>query len=284
MISKIHPEDRKYISSRMFQYMSGKIKDENWAEEFRFLKSDGTYAYVTDQAVFIRDKEGLVIRALGAMSDITLRKEYEDSLKSLNYKLEKSVEELAQSNEELEQFAYVASHDLQEPLRMIHSFMSLLDKRYGDLLDEKGKQYIHFAIDGASRMRNIILDLLEFSRAGRDEDDQVEIKVKDLIDDVLELNKRSIREKKVKVNVGEMPTLKSFKTPLMQIFQNLIGNAIKYSKEDKATQIDISAESHPGYWEFRIKDNGIGIEEKITKRYSSCSKDCMAKMNLVVQE
>ncbi|WP_293012287.1 PAS domain S-box protein [Mongoliibacter sp.] len=266
LISKIHPEDKKRVTSKMFQLLSGKVNEETWNQEYRFLKSDGSYAYVSDQAIFIRNADGVATRALGALSDITPRKEFEESLKNLNQKLEKSIEELALSNQELEQFAYVASHDLQEPLRMISSFMGLLEKKYGDLLDDKGKQYIHFAKDGASRMKHIMLDLLEFSRVGRHEDDLKEIKVKNIIDDVMELNKRLIQEKEVQFKIGKLPTIKSYKMILMQIFQNLIGNAIKYNNAQSFPEVEISAEETPDFWEFKIKDNGIGIEEQHYQR------------------
>lgn len=259
LISKIHPEDRKMVVEKIFQYMSGKIREDVWKEEYRFIRSDGSVAYITDHAVFIRDDNGVAIRALGAISDVTERKEFEQSLKNLNQKLEKSVQELAFSNRELEQFAYVASHDLQEPLRMVSSFLGLLEKKYDGLLDEKGKQYIHFATDGAARMKNIILDLLEFSRVGRHEDIKQEINIGDIVRDVLELNRRRIQEKNAQIKVGDLPKVKSFKTPLMQIFQNVIGNAFKYSKEDVDLEIEIKSKELSAYWEFSVSDNGIGI-------------------------
>ncbi|MBW3467946.1 PAS domain S-box protein [Arthrospiribacter ruber] len=265
-ISKIYPEDRKRVTEKMFRYMSGKIKDEVWNEEYRFIRSDGSVAYVTDHAVFIRGKDGVAKRALGAMSDVTERKEYENSLKMLNQKLEKSVQELAFSNIELEQFAYVASHDLQEPLRMISSFLGLLERKYDGLLDEKGKQYIHFATDGAARMKNIILDLLEFSRVGRHEDIKQEINIGDIVCDVLELNRRRVQEKNAQIKVGNMPKVKSFKTPLMQIFQNVIGNAFKYSKEDVDLEIEIKSKELSDCWEFSVSDNGIGISHEFHQK------------------
>src|SRR5690606_36235359 len=118
----------------------------------------------------IRDERGNVVRLVGSIQDITHRKEYAASLKALNADLEKINRELAISNSDLEHFAYVASHDLQEPLRMVTGFLTQLEKKYGSVIDETGKKYIHFAVDGAKRMRQIISDLLEFSRVGRMED------------------------------------------------------------------------------------------------------------------
>jgi PAS domain S-box-containing protein len=259
--SLIHPQDRKKVMRKIFRIMSGKEKKNSWYGEFRLLKQDGTYAHVSDQAIFVRDSSGVVIRALGAISDISPRKEYEKSLKQLNTKLENSIQELKFSNQELEQFAYVVSHDLQEPLRMVKSFMELLEKRYSNLLDDKAKQYIHYAIDGSSRMRNIILDLLEFSRVGRHQEYKKDIHIGMIIDDVLEMYKRKISNSKAKIMIGEMPEIYSYKTPVMQIFQNLIGNSIKYSKQGIPPVIEITALSKKNFWEFSVKDNGIGIDE-----------------------
>ncbi len=138
-----------------------------WNDEYRFLKSDGEYAFIINRATFIRNEKGKPVRIIGAITDLTERKKYEESLKILNQNLENQAKELAVSNSELEQFAYVASHDLQEPLRMVSSFLTQLERKYKNVLDEKAQQYIHFAVDGAIRMRKIILDLLEFSRVGK---------------------------------------------------------------------------------------------------------------------
>jgi len=194
------------------------------------------------------------------IKDISNLKKSEIQLKKLNNSLQQQAKDLAFSNAELEQFAYVASHDLQEPLRMVTSFMSLLEKKYGDIIDEKGKQYIHFAVDGGKRMRQIILDLLEFSRVGRTEDKQEEVNLDKLMAEIVGLYRKQIEEKHAQINVGNLPVLYSVKAPLRQIFQNLVGNSLKYQAPGTHPLITISCEDRRPDWLFSVKDNGIGIE------------------------
>jgi light-regulated signal transduction histidine kinase (bacteriophytochrome) len=211
--------------------------------------------------MILRDSKGKAIRVVGAISDITERKEFESSLKNLNEKLEARARELAASNAELEQFAYVASHDLQEPLRMVTSFLSQLETKYQDQLDERAKKYIHFAVDGAKRMRQIILDLLEFSRVGRMEEEVEEIEVSEIIDEVCTLQYSMIQFKNAIISCSKLPVIRGFRTPMIQVFQNLISNAIKYSKENVQPEVKISYRDLPGFWEFAVEDNGIGMDE-----------------------
>jgi light-regulated signal transduction histidine kinase (bacteriophytochrome) len=180
-------------------------------------------------------------------------------LKELNENLQKQSRELAISNAELEQFAYVASHDLQEPLRMITSFLARLEEKYENLLDRKGKQYIHFATDGAKRMRQLILDLLEFSRAGRTEVQIEKVNLNQLIKEILGVYQIKIAELNAKVNFELLPTFRTYKTPLMQVFQNLIGNSLKYHKSGVKPVIDIGYTEKDFEYEFSVRDNGIGI-------------------------
>ncbi|MEP6677001.1 MAG: PAS domain S-box protein, partial [Ferruginibacter sp.] len=163
--------------------------------------------------------------------DITERKNSDARFKKLNDDLDKHAKELAVSNHELEQFAYVASHDLQEPLRMVTSFLTQIEKKYGNSIDEKGRQYIHFAVDGAKRMRQIILDLLEFSRVGQTEDKQEEVDLNELMDEILSLLRKKIEEKKAVIKTGKLPILKTFRSPMRQVFQNLVNNSLTYHKK-----------------------------------------------------
>src|SRR5690606_19018546 len=160
---RVHPDDLPFVEDSLKRLLS--INGGSYFEsEYRFQRQDGSYAYVIDKSSVIRNDQGVPLRVVGVMMDISQRKTYEESLKKLNEELAHSNRELEISNKELEQFAYVASHDLQEPLRMISSFLGLIERKYQDNLDDKGRQYIHFAVDGARRMRDIILDLLDFSR------------------------------------------------------------------------------------------------------------------------
>ncbi len=192
--------------------------------------------------------------------DITDRKLSETRLNELNESLRKQAKELSISNAELEQFAYVASHDLQEPLRMVTSFLTQLEKKYGSIVDDKGKQYIHFAVDGAKRMRQIILDLLEFSRVGSMEDGPEEVNLNSLIAEVLALYRKQIAETQAQILFNNLPTLQTYKTPIRQVLQNLISNGLKYQKKGGAPLISISYSEDETHWQISVKDNGIGID------------------------
>lgn len=194
--------------------------------------------------------------------DVTERKLSEIRLRELNESIRKHVKELAVSNAELEQFAYVASHDLQEPLRMVTSFLTQIEKKYGNVIDDNGKKYIGFAVDGARRMRQIILDLLEFSKVGKTEDTQEDLNLNDLLSEILVLCRKQIAEKNAMIHAGKLPVIRAYKTPLRQVFQNLISNALKYSQQGIPAQIHISAIEFKNYWQFIVSDNGIGIRKE----------------------
>lgn len=201
------------------------------------------------QAEFLEDR---CVRIFGSIQDIHAHK-------MLALELEHKIKALAISNRELEQFAYIASHDLQEPLRMIDSFLTLLNRRYGPQLDSKAQQYIHFAVDGARRMRQVILALLDFSRVTQYEKHLSTCNLSELVAESLQLQRKLIRDKQAQVHCGSLPTLKTYRAPLQQVFLNLLENALKYSAPERPPQIEIGAEEHPHEWVLSIKDNGIGI-------------------------
>lgn len=199
--------------------------------------------------------KGKCTRIYGSFQDITERKVSE-------YQIEEQIKALAKSNQELEQFAYVASHDLQEPLRMVTSFLALIEKKYGPLFDTKGKTYIEYAMDGAVRMRRIILDLLDFSRVGRNEEAPVKIDLMAVIEDVKKLQKQAIEENHAIIETDNLPQVIATKLSVEQVFNNLIGNALKYRKPDINPEIKISANDIGKFWEIAVSDNGIGIEKE----------------------
>ncbi len=261
----IHPEDYASIAEGLERGL-GNPKCEKLEKEYRFKKEDGSYAYVVDRGMVLRDKKGQPYRMLGAIQDITERKSVEVSLQKLNREMEEKAKALALSNAELEQYAFVASHDLQEPLRMVNGFLNQLEKRYGHILDEKGKKYIKFAIDGSNRMRRIILDLLEFSRVGRNLGNIEPVEVGKLLKEILHLNQEIIKEKQVEISIGEMPIITVEKIILHQVLQNLIINAIKYQDSGNQPRIQISAKEAKYHWQFAVKDNGIGIDPSFHER------------------
>ncbi|GAB2635485.1 PAS domain-containing protein [Belliella aquatica] len=214
-------------------------------------QGDEKWVRALGQAEFFN---GSCIKIFGSFQDVHVRKLAEKQV-------ELHLQDLAKSNAELEQFAYVASHDLQEPLRMVTSFLALIDKKYHDILDEKGKTYIDYAMDGAIRMRNIILDLLEFSRVGRVSGQKKFIDLNEVVEEVIKLQKQAIHESGAKISSDSLPIVVSNKLLMLQVFQNIIGNALKYRKIDVAPKVYISFEEKAKFWQIAIKDNGIGIEK-----------------------
>lgn len=198
--------------------------------------------------------------------DITERKISQMQLNELHLNLEKTAHDLSVSNHELEQFAYIASHDLQEPLRMISSFLTQLEKKYSDLLDQKGKQYIYFAVDGAKRMRQIILDLLEFSRVGRFNGESEKVDVNEVIQEIVLLYKKQIEETGTEIHFQNLPVVQYYRSPLRQVIQNLVSNAMKYQQPGKNPVINISSKEFDEHWQFSIQDNGIGIASDYFQR------------------
>lgn len=191
--------------------------------------------------------------------DITERKIYDIQVRELNRVLKTKVKELAVSNRELEQFAYVASHDLQEPLRMITSFLTQLQRKYDNQLDAKAHQYIYFAVDGAKRMRQIILDLLDFSRVGRVEAEAELVNLNEVINEILILFRKNIEDTKALFILSKLPSISVPTANIRQLLQNLISNAIKYHSVERTPLVEIGYSETPEYWEIWVKDNGIGI-------------------------
>ncbi len=191
--------------------------------------------------------------------DISERKLNENAVKDLNNQLKWRADELAASNKELEQFAYIASHDLQEPLRMVNSFLLLLEKKYLGQLDETALQYIHFASDGATRMRQIILDLLDYSRVGKGKQQAEILDMNLLMKEILQLNSVAIQECDASINYNQLPAILAVKLPIRQVIQNLLSNALKYRQPAIAPVIQINSLEKNDCWQFEISDNGIGI-------------------------
>lgn len=186
-------------------------------------------------------------------------------LKNIQGKLEDQAADLQRSNEELEQFAYLASHDLQEPLRVVASYCDLLDQMYSDKLDEQGREFIHYAVDGAKRMRSLIDDLLIYSRAGRGTLNFEEVDLSDTLKDVKLALHQLLSEIEVDIDARDMPVVMGSSALLVQVFQNLLGNAIKFRSEEPP-RIEIRATRKDDFWEISVSDNGIGIEPKYADR------------------
>jgi two-component system CheB/CheR fusion protein len=194
--------------------------------------------------------EGIFILSI----DITDRKKAEEKLN--NY-----TEELKRSNTELERFAYVASHDLQEPLRMVSSFMNLLSRRLEDQLDDTAKQYMHYAVDGADRMKSLIHDLLEYSRVGTNKENFVKTDPAEVINYVIRVLDEEIQKTGAQISIGPMPLIMANKTLFSQLLVNLVSNALKYNG-NKVPQIELGCTENAHEYKFYVKDNGEGIDQK----------------------
>jgi signal transduction histidine kinase len=188
-------------------------------------------------------------------------------LEARTAELDEQTLELKRSNAELEQFAYVASHDLQEPLRKVASFCQLLEKRYGDQLDDRAKQYIAFAVDGAKRMQVLINDLLTFSRVGRVGDEQAEVALDEVLDGALANLSTSIEEAAASVErPASLPTVCGDPNTLTMLWQNLIGNAVKFRSPGRPCRVAVSVERTDDMWRLCVRDNGIGIDPEFQEK------------------
>ena len=180
--------------------------------------------------------------------------------------LSSKASELQRSNRELEQFAYVASHDLQEPLRKVASFCQMLESRYAGQLDDRARQYIAYAVDGAKRMQLLINELLTFSRVGQPGTIRGPVDLNAVAREAIDRLDATITDTDADVTVEELPTITGDATLLTQLFQNLIGNSIKFRRMDEHPVIRIAAERKEGVWEFACRDNGIGIASAHAER------------------
>ena len=192
--------------------------------------------------------------------DLTGRKQVEERLRA-------TAADLERSNAELEQFAYVASHDLQEPLRMVASYTQLLARRYRGKLDEDADEFIEFAVDGARRMQELINDLLTYSRVGSRALELATVDVGKAVDAVIADLGGAIEDSQATVTRDEhLPTIEADPRQVQQLFQNLIANGIKFRRPDVAPVVDVSARQESGRWHFVVSDNGIGIEQQYLDR------------------
>jgi PAS domain S-box-containing protein len=221
--------------------------------ELGIRRRDGTVRWVATVTQALRDSpsDGGPYAVLVSFSDVTERRD--------------AVDALERSNAELAQFAYVASHDLSEPLRMVSSYLQLLRRRYGGRLDRDADEFIDYAVDGANRMRALIEDLLAYSRAGRHADPEpVDCDV--VIGNVVSSLAVAVTEARAQLEIGPLPVVVGDRTELAQLFQNLVANALKFRRGPGA-RVWVSAEEAPGgWWTIAVADDGIGIEPRHAER------------------
>ena len=231
----------------------------SWRGELWNRSKEGREFPISLSASPIYDEDGRKVALVGVARDITESKRMEEAIRTRS-------EKLARSNEELERFAYVASHDLQEPLRMVASFTQLLSKRYSGKLDETADRYIDYAVDGAKRMQQLIADLLAYSRVNNKEIELRQADSEALMVAAVQNLRVTIQESGASVDWDQLPEVWVDQTQFIQLFQNLVGNAIKFRQKETAPQIHVSAEDTGAEWLFSVKDNGIGIDPRQADR------------------
>lgn len=258
-LKNLHPDDRERVETKLNKCLAEHTS--GWEDEYRFNVGNNNYKYIHDRGYILYDDNNQPIRMIGAIQDLSETKAHENILQQLNTSLEIRARELLESNAELERFAYVASHDLQEPLRMVSSFLQLLEKRYKDKLDQKAHEYIAYAVDGAERMKRLILDLLEYSRVNSSISEKEDVDVNRIIDDLRITYKNVLKETDGTISNEQLPLVRGNKTQILQLFQNLIGNAFKY-RSNNPPVINISYEEDNNAYKFAVTDNGLGIDSK----------------------
>jgi PAS domain S-box-containing protein len=221
------------------------------------LRKDGSEFQIEIGLNPVRTAEEVFV--LAAIADITQRKRAEQELLI-------RTEELARSNHDLEQFAYVASHDLQEPLRAVAGPLQLLQRRYRGQLDARADEFIAHAVDGVTRMQKLIEDLLAYSRVGRSGPAHRLTECGEALEQALKSLSVILQESDAQINRGELPTVSAIPAQLTLLFQNLVGNAIKFRYRNRPVQIDIGARRQGDDWVFSVKDNGIGIDPQYFER------------------
>lgn len=224
---------------------------------FRPLTKDRIWLLVNAEPLL--NENGNVKEVICSFSDITERKVIENKLTILYQSLESRAFELATSNADLERFVYVASHDLQEPLRMVTSFTQLLKKKYEKQLDEQATEYINYAVDGAARLKKLILDLLAYSKFSSNREEFAPTDMNNVVQEVCGIFSKDIEAAGGTIAVSGMPVIFAKTSLMAQLFENLIGNAIKYRSE-RTPLIEIACKENDDHFLFNISDNGIGID------------------------
>ncbi len=251
-----HPDDLDVINEQRPRLYAGEI--DAVRVEKRYLRKDGSTVWVAFSMNVERDAAGKPQYEIAVFDDITSRKQAETALQHAH-------DELARSNSELEQFAYVASHDLQEPLRMVSSYTQLVLRRYGDRLEGDAKEFMAYVIDGAARMKQLIEDLLAYSRVGTLGKAFKPVALEAALRRAISNLRAAIEEAGAAVTYDALPSVEADAMQLAQLFQNLIGNALKF-RSASVPRIHVSSLEKETEWEFGVNDNGIGIEPQYFER------------------
>ena len=252
------PQDRETCLENWKQSLGS---GETFQAEARFKTARAdTHRWYTCRAVPVRDSDGRILRWFGSCTDIHEQKLASEALRASKEELQLANAALKRSNIDLEQFAYAASHDLQEPLRMVAIYSQLLREEIGGKLDPQANSYLTFATDGALRMEALLKDLLAYSRAASPEEpSRGDVDSGDALNKALENLTALVQETGAEITRASLPRVRIPEVHLVQVFQNLIGNALKYRKPGEKPEIHVDAKPQDGTWVFSIRDNGIGI-------------------------
>ena len=251
-----HPEDRELADGPRARVIAGEIDSARL--EKRYFRKDGKLLWVAIAIAMERDAQGRPLYAISVLDDITERKQAEAALREAH-------EDLKRSNSELEQFAYVASHDLQEPLRMVSSYTQLLGRRYAGKLDADAAEFMGYIVDGAARMKQLIEDLLAYSRVGMRAKESRPVALSAALGRALANLKVAMEEAGASVTHDALPSVPGDEVQIAQVFQNLIGNALKF-RSRAAPRIHVGVSESESQFEIAVRDNGIGIEPQYFER------------------
>jgi len=247
------------LVTRPVTQLAAQVRQVAGGEYDRKIRIDGP----SEVSALARDIDGMRKQIAADLSEARAARLL---VEAANRRLEQQTEELTRSNRDLEQFAYVASHDLQEPLRKVASFCQLLQRRYAGKLDDRADQYIGFAVDGAQRMQRLINDLLAFSRVGRVTSGFTEVDLNKLVvESVSQLE--TVREQTgAEITFEDLPTVLGEEPLLQALVSNLISNSLKFRRPDVAPQVHLSARRDGAFWQITCQDNGIGIEPEFADK------------------
>ena len=282
-LQRIHPDDRAATVDSIYSAINS--HQTQWSREYRYRREDGSYAAILDRAYILHDPNGTPYRMLGSMLDITELKKATEELARAKQVLEEKVAErtaqlqhlneaLENSNHELQQFASIASHDLQEPLRKIHMFATAIRERYDGQMPDDVRTNFNKIVRSTDRMRSLIIDILNFSRLSAEVSFFKKTDLRVVFAEVLDDFELNIREKKAELSSGDLPEIDVLPGQFRQVLHNLISNALKFTKPGVPPVIRLDAEcirekdfkSPPdpngNYYRFSLTDNGIGFEEK----------------------
>jgi PAS domain S-box-containing protein len=256
-VKRIHPEDRERVARGRLSCIERQQSD--WTYEYRAVLPDGSIRWLEGRSRLFFSESGSLERILGATIDITERRQLEQSLSERS-------EELSKANQELDRFAYIVSHDLQEPLRGITVMIELLLHRSATSLDPKSAELLGFVVKNAERMRHLIEDILDLARVGTGLPAATsDVDVAAALQTAIEELAAAVNDSHARITFDPMPTIRANESQLVRLFRNLLGNAIKYHG-DEPPEIHVAASSRGNEWTFCVSDNGIGIDREYHQR------------------